>query len=428
VSSRLGRFVAVVMVAALSVAVSLTSASARSTDTTLKLLETNTTGQAWPILIANFKRVYPTIDVEGTYLPGNQLTTLLLTQLQANNAPDIFHVNAGGGTPTNVWPLAAQGKLLSLDGSPWIKRIFPPLKKWMSYNGHVYGMPGSIYSTGIFYNKDVFSQLGLKIPTKFADVPPMCRKIRAAGKVPIAIGLDASGASNATLWSQMLMTQWVYSVDPNWTEKRLAKKVTFSSSPLWQKALQRFVDLKDAGCFTEGAQGTGLPQQNTAFATGQAAMTLLASVQLGALLQVNPNLKYGMFAFPADTAKATVIPIGSAITLVINKSSLNIDAAKKFVNFMARPKQAALIARITGGIEPFAASKGDVAPFLSAMAPLFKQGKTMLQPFAGWPNNNMIFGTVFPGFQGLFSGQKTPAQILQDMDTTWDNGPQSQVG
>jgi raffinose/stachyose/melibiose transport system substrate-binding protein len=425
VSSRLGRFVTLALATALAVTVGLSPASARTADTTLKLLETNTTGQAWPILIANFQRVYPDIKIEASYLPGNQLSALLLTQFQAGNAPDIFHVNAGGGTPTNVWPLAVQGKLLALDGSPWIKRIFPPLKKWMSYQGKVYGMPGSIYATGVFYNKSVFSQLGLKIPTKFSDLAPMCRKIRAGGKVPFALGLDASGASNVTLWAQTLMTQWVYGPDPTWTEKRLAKKVTFASSPLWQRALQRFMELKDAGCFTDGAQGTGLQQQQVAFANGQAAMTLLASVQLGALLQVNPNLSYGMFALPADTAKGTLIPIGSAITLVVNKASPNAAAARKFVDFMARPKQAALIARITGGIEPFAASKGDVATFLSPMAPLFKQGKTVLQPFAGWPNNNMIFGTVFPGFQGLFTGQKTPAQILQDMDTTWDNGPQS---
>ena len=425
VKSRRMRYLIVGVVAALSVAVGLSSASARTTDTTIKLLNTNATGAAWPILIANFQRVYPDIKVEGTYLPGNQLSALLLTQFQAGNAPDVFHVNAGGGTPTNVWPLAAEGKILPMDGSPWIKRIFPPLKKWMSYKGKVYGMPGSIYATGVFYNKDVFTQLGLKIPTRFSEVAPMCRKIRAAGKVPFALGLDASGASNATLWSQMLMTQWVYRNDPNWTEKRLAKKVTFASSPLWQNALRHFTSLKDAGCFTDAAQGTGLAQQNVAFANGQAAMTLLASVQLGGLLAVNPKLNYGMFPFPNDTPARTVIPIGSAITLVINKSSTNVDAAKKFVNFMARPKQSALIAKITGGIEPFAASKGDVATFLQPMAALFKQGRTMIQPFAGWPNNNMIFGTVYPGMQGLFTGQKTPERILQDMDTTWDNGPQS---
>jgi hypothetical protein len=40
----------------------------------------------------------------------------------------------------------------------------------------------------------------------------------------------------------------------------------------------------------------------------------------------------------------------------------------------------------------------------------------------------MIFGTVFPGMQALFSGQKSIDEVLADMDKTWDSGPKTPFG
>jgi raffinose/stachyose/melibiose transport system substrate-binding protein len=404
------------------------SSSAGTVSGTIKLLETNTTGTLWPTLISDFQKANPKVAVEGQYLPGNQLSQLLLTEFQAGNAPDVFHVNAGGGTPTNVWPLADQGRIVSLNDQLWATKVYPPLKKWVSYKGSVYAMPGSIYAVGLFYNKAIFSSLNVQPPHSFADLLTLCKTIKAAGKVPISLSLDATGASNATLWAQQLMTQYVYAVDANWTDKRLKKQVTFKSSQLWQTALSRFLQLKDAGAFTSQPLGTSLQQQITAFAKGDAAMTLLASVQLGQILQVNPNLSYGMFVVPGDSTQTTLVPLGTAITVVVNKASQSIEAAKKFVDFLAQPAQTALIAKLSGGIDPAAAAQGQLAPEFSLLDSYFRSNRTMYQPFAAWPNNNMIFGTVFPGFQGLFTGQKTPAQLLDDMDKTWDNGPQTVPG
>jgi raffinose/stachyose/melibiose transport system substrate-binding protein len=131
---------------------------------------------------------------------------------------------------------------------------------------------------------------------------------------------------------------------------------------------------------------------------------------------------------PGDSTQTTLVPLGTAITVVVNKASQSIEAAKKFVDFLAQPAQTALIAKLSGGIDPAAAAQGQLAPEFSLLDSYFRSNRTMYQPFAAWPNNNMVFGTIYPGFQGLFTGQKTPAQLLDDMDKTWDNGPQTVPG
>ena len=64
-------------------------------------------------------------------------------------------------------------------------------------------------------------------------------------------------------------------------------------------------------------------------------------------------------------------------------------------------------------------------PQPTELTSLIKKGKTIFIASSGWPDNNLNFGTVFPDMQGLFTGQKTVALMLQDMDTAWNKGPQS---
>ena len=64
------------------------------------------------MLIANFERAYPNIEVDATFAPNNAaLYQLLTTQLAAGNAPDVFVTYPGCGTPISVCMLAKSGYL-----------------------------------------------------------------------------------------------------------------------------------------------------------------------------------------------------------------------------------------------------------------------------------------------------------------------------
>ena len=257
---------------------------------TLKLLASAPSKPGHDVIIANFERVYPNIRVEATYVDSTAFNSLLLTQLQAGNEPDLFFTSLGGASNVSVFPLAAQGRLLDLSGSPWVKRVLPDARRYSSRQHKIYALPLGYNLQGLMYNKDLFASLGLKEPTTFNELLALCGKIRAAGKIPIAAGF--AGISAQVNLSLQMMTQFVYSQDKDWTLHRIQKKVTFAGSPDWQQALQAFVQMQDANCFQPAPAATTAQTQYAMMARGDAVM-MPASSQEGAVLQsINPNFKW----------------------------------------------------------------------------------------------------------------------------------------
>jgi raffinose/stachyose/melibiose transport system substrate-binding protein len=407
--------VAIAMLAGLSVA----SATAKSHETvTLNLLMASTQQPGFTILIANFERVYPDIKINATYIPSPSLPQLLLTQFQAGNAPDLYHMLAGRNGITAVLLMAESGRLLPLGNEIWVKRLPGYVKPAMMYKGKPYAYPYALYAVGVAYNIDMFKQIGVKVPTTFAQVLAMCKKISAAGKFPFVQGF--SEANNAGLFPQQRMIQYVYSKTKNWDDLRDQKKVSFASSPEWRRSFQSILDMKDAGCFQPGAQGTSAAQEFSTFARGDAAMALMASTQFGNVTTINPTIKAGFFNLPADSpAQSQVILNGSFIG--INAQTKHPAEAKTFIHFLSRPKQAALFAKISGGNSYYDILKNVLPPYMSDLAPLLKAGKAQWAPHTQWPNpsiNSVVLGS---GIQGLFTGQKTIDDLLKSMDYMWDN-------
>jgi raffinose/stachyose/melibiose transport system substrate-binding protein len=417
------------LVAAFGVAalltVGLAGAAARSTPgkdvVTLRLLSASSNQKQTDVLIANFQRVYPNIQITAQYLTTTQAELVLLTQLQAGNGPDIFRIQ-GAQAPTGIWPLAEAGRLLDLSGRKWQKRMYPPAKLQYMYKGKVYGWPLSVNPYAVLYNTDLFKQLKLTVPTRFSDVLTMCRKITAAGLVPFVQAWGNLVAPHE--YGPQRMAQYVFSVDPKWNDKRYRGEVKFSTSPLWRRALQSIVDMKDAGCFQPSPQGMlSRDLQYASFARGEAVMTLIAASELTSFLNVNPNLHYAMMNLPADDPKSSVVIADAPIGLSVNAATKYPEQAKTFIDFMAREQESSLYTKVSGEIAPLDVKKGKLPSYmLKDLGPFFKAGKVLTAGQKPWPNARIFEEGLSQGMIGLFTGQTTVDSILKKMDDLWDNG------
>jgi raffinose/stachyose/melibiose transport system substrate-binding protein len=403
-------------------ALSLPSAFAgRREAVTLTMLMPTTTQVAQDIVNKNFERVYPNIHIETQYLPASSITNLLLAQLQAGNAPDMFLTRLGNSDVNGVWNLAAAGRLLDLTGRAWQKRMLPSGKALLTYKGRVYGWPLTIYTNSVWYNLDLFKQLGLKVPTQFSDVLALCRKVAAAGKIPFS----QSFSDNATgiILGRQRFEQYVYSVDPNWNDKRARKQVTFASSPLWRRALQSIVDMKDAGCFQAGAQGTSRPQSFGIFARGESVMMVGASTELPQITAITPSIQIGMFNLPPDNPKNAVAVAVPGVVISANAATRYPAQVKTFIDFIAREQQDSLFARVAGGLSTLDIKKQNLPGFMKAgLGPLFKAGKIRSGDEASWPSPAIFPQGYTSGILGLFTGQTTVDSILAKMDQLWEAG------
>jgi len=371
------------------------------------------------ILIANFNRVYPNIKVNPTYLSvgGNTpYSTVVAAELAAGNAPDVIWSVGGIGGPTNTQVIAKAGYLDPLDGRPWVKRLLPATKPDYTVGKHLYGSElGLSVLSLLTYNKDFFQAHQLSVPKTFSQLLSLCRTISGLGKTPISWGAQtpAVNANNVVA----LAGGSVFAKDPNWFEKRLKNQVTFAGTPGWRRALQQVVDLKNAGCFHKGAEAVDFAHMANEFASGDAVMMWTVPILLGSVVQLNPNLHFGMFPPPADVAadtRVTVQPQG-ALTLRKAASASAKKAALTFIDFMAREKQARLFCKINFLISSFDALKGNLPAAYSELTPWFKANKVLSTITAHYPNTQ--FSTLFgSSVQGLFTGQKTVDDVLSDMD------------
>ena len=413
----LGLFVCVVIATASLVVASAVAAPKRTQAGTITMSMNAQYKPGMDILIANFKRVYPDIDVAVSYVTaGAPYNSLVSTQFAAGNGSDILWSLGARSGPTAVWPFAEAGHLADLSKAVWVKRMYPGTKWQLVYKKKVYAWDMGLSALALInYNKTYFTDNKLKPPTTFSGLLSLCRTIAGKGKIPISWG----GASQAVNNNNMITMagNTLLSKDPTWLAKRTARRTTFAATPGWRRALQMILDMKNANCFGPGVEAVGIPQMQAQYASGQAVMMYTSPAVVTGAQVLNPNLKSEMAAMPGDKAADTRLTLQDSGGLAVwSKSPRNADS-RTFVNFFAREKQSRLFATTNNQISPFDALKGRVPAAYQGIAPMIKNPKQVLQIGlnAMWPNTQMNTLTG-ASIQGLFTGQKSIDDVLRDMD------------
>lgn len=141
--------------------------------------------------IARFNEKYPNIRVEEVALENDPYKTKLATAMAAGEEPDIF-ISWGGGW---LESFIDEGKVLDID--EWIGEIedeyYESALSLVEVKGKRYALPYSCGPTLVYYNKQIYEDLGLSVPTTLAEYEANCDKIKKAGLIPFALG-------NAAQW------------------------------------------------------------------------------------------------------------------------------------------------------------------------------------------------------------------------------------
>ena len=132
--------------------------------------------------------------------------------------------------------------------------------------GQMVSLPYQYNLEGIWYNKQIFSEVGIDEPTTFDELQAANEKLAAAGYTPMA-------EAGAAAWPlTRLIGMYIYrTVGPDaLTDIRDGKaKLT---DPEYVAGAQALVDMADAGDFGEGYVTADAATANNDFLTGKAAM------------------------------------------------------------------------------------------------------------------------------------------------------------
>jgi raffinose/stachyose/melibiose transport system substrate-binding protein len=381
---------------------------------------------AWDILIPNFERVYPNVKVEITYaVTAPQLYQLETTELAAGNGPDLISTAPGCNQPISICALAQAGDLAPMTGKPWAtrKRSLPIITSLTKHGPTLYGFEPIVAGIGMFTNDDLFKKLGLRVPQTFSELLGLCKQAAAHGTV--AIVMNGAAPQDVSYLLTGLAVPTVYGTDKHWTGEQKAGKRTFAGSSGWQQALQSFLTLNNAGCFQPGMTGTSAPAARAEFAQGQGLIYPGRSDFKGAIDADAPQFSYSFHAFPAGastTQTNTIVDFGFALSVNAHASAANQEAAQEFVDFVARPKQDALLAHLLGAVTQYEFLKNELPAFMSSLSPALIQGRYVIDPEDAWWNAGVLVTLEQDGI-GLATGQETVDGLLNAMDAAWNQGP-----
>ncbi len=214
-------------------------------DTTLTLLADNNpdTVKAFDALTKAYTAAHPDIKFEiENRPPGAEGDNLVKTRLSTGEMSDIFQYNSG----SLFQALKPDKNLADLSDLPSQAGVLNSFKLVVtSPDGKVRGVPfGAAMGGGIYYNKKVYADLGLKVPTTWKEFIANCEKIKAAGKVAVA------QTYKDTWSSQLFVLADFYNVQaavPNFAADYTANKAKYATTPAAAKGFDHLAEVFKAG-------------------------------------------------------------------------------------------------------------------------------------------------------------------------------------
>jgi raffinose/stachyose/melibiose transport system substrate-binding protein len=390
-------------------------------DVTITVAMMNGSKPGLDAAIELFEAGDPGFEVDAIYYEsGDAFTAAVTTQFASGNGTDLVQLIGGRGAPYAVGPFVEAGYLLDLSDQPWVDSMYEETKSLYTVDDKIYALEVGLSPLALLsYNKDIFADNGLTIPTTFDELLSTCEAISSNTDL-IAISFAAGSAAVDANNMVVVAGNTVFSKDPDWLDKRLAGETTFADSG-WRRAFEQLQEMIDGGCFSPGTAALQMPEMISEYASGEAAMMFTYGGQNGRVKQQTPEINIGMFPFPGDEVSDTRLTPQSAGGLGAWISTKHPDQVREFLDFLAGPEGANAFASNNFLITGAQATTGDMPEDYVDLEPYFKNGLAIPDASAWWPNTAFRdeFGAVI---QGVFTGQATVDSVLADADRLFDAG------
>ncbi|GAB3607400.1 extracellular solute-binding protein [Conyzicola nivalis] len=401
-----------------------------SDDNTLTLWhfesDTSAMGIAWEEAIKVFEEeTGATVDFEEKSF--EQIRSTASQVLNSNEAPDILEYNKGNAT---AGLLASQGLLSSLDDAydeyGWADKLAPSLQTTARYDdkgimgdGSFYGVPNYGEFVEVYYNKDMFAENGLEVPTTLAELESVMKSFADKGVTPLAEA--AAEYPLGQLWYQLALTKadrgWIddyqlYKGDIDWE----GEEVSY--------ATETIKDWTDAGYISKDSTGLKAEDAGTAFINGTYPIFFSGSWWYNRFTTEATGFEWGTFLFP----EAEFAPGSAGNMWVVPENAANKDLAAQFIDITMRPEIQAMIGN-NGGI-PVAADVADITDPKSIE--LITNFNTLTERdgigfYPDWPTAT-FYDELNAGLQELVNDTKSPADVQKQLGEQYQAGVDDIVG
>lgn len=301
---------------------------------------------------AEFNKANPDYTVKIDTRPsGTEGDNLVKTRLSTGEMSEVFLYNSG----SLMQALSPDNTLTDLSEEAWVADVTDDFRSVVSTDQGVYGAPiATSYAGGIIYNKKVYADLGLDVPTSWDEYIANNDKIKAAGLAPVFQSYGDSWTSQVSVLGAFAN---VLAQDPKWAEQYTANKRSFAEEP----AFASFADLEalhKGGYFNSDFASATFEDASRALSQGEAAHYPIVTTFMYAVAENYPDQveDLGFFAIPAANADDTQATVWQPDALYIPASveGEKLAAAKAFIAFVNSPRGCELQSENYVAVGPFA--------------------------------------------------------------------------
>jgi raffinose/stachyose/melibiose transport system substrate-binding protein len=292
-------------------------------------------------IIKAFESKHPGVKVTYSYYNYSpEYLTALKAGAASNSLPDLIGLQPGSLTQQYRPYLSAVNDLAAKTwGANWTDKVFPVAVKQMlmgnpSGDNGYYIMPHETQVICVWYNTQIFQQLGLQVPKTLSDLEAVAKKLSDNGYIPMYQGA-ADGWQNENVFLML-----AHQLAPGLTDKAQLGQAPWTSPEL-VKAMQTWGKLFTDGVFQAGALGAhAYPTGAQLFSQGKVGMMALGSWWLQESRYAPPlpplvqDMKgFDYFYFPAIDAGGNASPPvgGIDIGYGITKTGAQKQAAWDFM-------------------------------------------------------------------------------------------------
>ena len=312
---------------------------------------------AFEAAIADFEAANPDIDVVLQNFDHEGYKTAIRNFL-TTDAPDLANWYAGN----RMAPFVAAGQFMDVS-DVWadngLDQSLGSALASMTIDGKQWGVPYTYYQWGIYYNKDVYAQVGVEVPATWDAFVANCEKFSAAG-------IDCLTTGTSALWPGAGIFDYL-NLRTNGYEHHM--KLTGGEIP--------WTDDSVRATFAEWAKVQPHITENHAAIDWQDAATLLVQGKAANYVMGNfavavfkeggmTDETLGFMPFPTinpDVARAEEAPTD---TIHIPAGAKNVEDAKKFLAFIAQADTQTKLNMALGQLPINAGSTVGDDPFIKA--------------------------------------------------------------
>lgn len=273
--------------------------------------------------------------VEIQLIPaGEEYGTLLQTRFATKDYPDVFEMDPG---TKQYIKFRASETLYEWTGDSLFDNVMESTVEGQMLDGKIYGVPWSTTNyLGVFYNKQIFKDLGLSIPQNYSEFIDACEALKTAGYIPI---YDAI----ATGWPSQIFSLdgWTSEVDQaigvEGVLKIEANQLRLNEIPAFKAILEKQYALLADGYLQDDALAGTYELQQDLFHSGKVGMIIQGAWALKALADkfgkdfVDNSIGY--FPLPAENGPGTAT-LYQAPQFLVPKLTENVNEAVELVRFM----------------------------------------------------------------------------------------------